>query len=258
MTPPYGILPDPVIAALPKLSDKAVRVAAALSGFMNGSGECWPSVAALIERSGLRKRQTVADAVAELAGAGLVSVHWRARRARVLAWAKVPLDGTIKSAVTRHNRGSESAVARTPKVPPHGTGNNTKNNTMSSHAGAKSKRASTEKAGPPVWKWWIEAHRDARRDDPIDEGPDTKAGKRLGKLVIEGKISPAQFRSVLALYLADDNRFLQENGHALRFLSGAKTIAYLEHVKELEPPPLDPAEIERIEARAAEAERVKA
>jgi hypothetical protein len=257
----YAYLPDAVINAWPKLSPSAKAVAVALASFMNGKGECWPGVKALLERSGLRKPQTVADAVAELERMAVVNVQWRARRARVFSWAKVPPDGTNENAGERHNRETESAVARHPKMPLRGTGNNTKNNTTSSrhasHAGAKAKRGASRKTpGPPVWGWWVDANREAG-PDPLRIGPDLGAARELGKAVTRGELTESELRGCMALYLADDDTWLVKQGHALRHLAG-RIGAYRARVKELEPPPMDPAEIDRIEADAAESEREKA
>ncbi len=257
----YAYLPDALIDTWPKLSPSAKAVAVALASFMNGKGECWPGVKALLERSGLRKRQTIADAVAELERTALVNVHWSARRRRTFSWAKVPSDGTIESAGERHNRNSESAVARTPKVPLRGTGNiNQEHKTSSrhaSHAGAKTKRASAKKTGPPVWGWWVDANREAGQPDPVRIGPDLGAARELGKAVARGDLTADELRGCLTLYLADDDAWLGKQGHALRHLAG-RIGAYRARAKELEPPPMDPAEIDRIETDAAEAERGKA
>ena len=59
MTPPYAHIPEQVIEAVPRLSDKAVRVAVALGAFANAKGECWPARAALMARSGMRRAYTV-------------------------------------------------------------------------------------------------------------------------------------------------------------------------------------------------------
>jgi hypothetical protein len=174
----------------------------------------------------------------------------------------MPSRGTIESAVARHNRETESAVARHPKVPLRGTGNNTTEHTTSSrdasHADAATKRSATAKApGPNVWRLWIGVHKDAGQPDPLRIGPDLGAARELGKAVARGEMTETELRGCMALYLADDDTWLVKQGHALRHLAG-RIGAYRAYTKELEPPPMDPAEIDRIEADAAKAERGKA
>jgi hypothetical protein len=240
MTVRYVVLPDALIAAWPKLSPPAKAVAVALASCMNAEGECWPSVAALRGRSGIQKAHTLAAAVAELVDAHLVEVHWRARRSRSFAWAKVPPGGIIENKAVA----APPAATAPPAVPecqdappdaPEGAG--------------RDKRARSDK-GPPkgnVWCWWICANREAGHDDPLRLGPDLGAARELGRLVASGQITEADLRGCMALYLADGDAWVVKHGHALRHLPG-RIGAYRNRVKELEPPPLDPALVERIEA----------
>jgi hypothetical protein len=206
MTPPYAHIPEEVVDAWPKLSPSAKALAVALAAHMDKAGQCWPSVPVLRERSGLRKPQTIADAVAELETAGLVTVGWRARRRRVIAWAKVPLRGTIENAAARQNRNSESALARTPKVPLRGTGNNTKNTKDSASPSEKQFNA---------WAVWVEEWRKAGlTPDPTATGPATKTAKLIGQAIKD----EAELRQVFARYLACRERFFE--GHPLTKLYG--------------------------------------
>lgn len=93
---PYAVLPDHVMAVWPGLSPSAKAVAGALGCYMNGAGECWPSVAELQKRSGIHKRQTVTRAIAELEGQGILTVRWVGPWRRVLAWTKLPSGGATK------------------------------------------------------------------------------------------------------------------------------------------------------------------
>ena len=124
--------------------------------------------------------------------------------------------------------------------------------TDASHTGArKPKRASTKKPGPDVWGWWVDANRDAGQPDPVKIGPDLGAARELGKLVASGQIHADDLRQFMAAFLADDDGFLAKQGHPLRLLTG-RLNGYRQCKAASEPPPLDPAYVERME-RDAEA-----
>ena len=103
----------------------------------------------------------------------------------------------------------------------------------------------------PVWQWWVVAHRNLNRPDPVRIGPDLGAATALSKLVTSGDLSAGELQDCMALYLGDTDPFLERNGHGLRFLGG-RLNAYRKVLKDAEPPPLDPDFIDQIEADAAE------
>ena len=83
----------------------------------------------------------------------------------------------------------------------------------------------------------------------MPEGADTKASENLGQHLVAGRLTEAELRDCMGLYLADDGKFLSDNGHALRLLPG-RLNAYRQRIAESEPPPLSPeahAELMRIE-----------
>ena len=100
-------------------------------------------------------------------------------------------------------------------------------------------------------KWWIAANLEAGRDAPVVDGALAGAAKNLGKLVTSGQITAEELRSCMASYLSDQSRFLVDNGHALRFLNGGRIDAYRNRAREEDPPPLDPAFVDQMEAHAA-------
>ena len=97
----------------------------------------------------------------------------------------------------------------------------------------------------------MDAHREAGLPDPTPDGQNTAAGKALGKLILFQHLTEAELKDCLALYLADEDRFLVSNGHALSLLP-KRLDAYRQKFADSEPPPLDPAYIEQLEADAAE------
>ena len=76
--PGFGILPKAVLKAWPGLSPSAKAVVGALAGFADEEGASFPSVAALMQRSGLRRDRSVHKAIAELRSLGIVEVTRRA------------------------------------------------------------------------------------------------------------------------------------------------------------------------------------
>jgi len=69
----HAFIPSHVIDRWPEISLKAKAVVVAIASFMNGNDDgCYPSVKRLVDRSGLRKRDTVHAALRELVEKGLV------------------------------------------------------------------------------------------------------------------------------------------------------------------------------------------
>ena len=142
----------------------------------------------------------------------------------------------------------------------NGTGNVPKNVPTDKTCARKPKRPASTKAnaGPPVWGWCVDAHREAGLPDPTPDGQNTAAGKALGKLILSQHLTEAELKDCLALYLADDGKFLSDNGHALSLLP-KRLDAYRQKFAESEPPPLSPeAYAELMEIEEEEARKVRA
>jgi len=272
MTPPYAHLPEPVVNAMPKLSDKAVRVAVALGVFMDGAGECFPSRDQIRQRCGLACLYSVSLGVQELKAAGVLEVRRRRNSSSIYQWAEGRpnrLSGRSAKPTFRKNKGisrkvgdtdqsvkptAGKSVSPTPNIPtehPH----QRPASPQAAQRGRKPKGASTEKRGPDVVKWWIAANVEAGRDAPVVDGALAGAAKNLGKLVTSGQTTPEELRSCMASYLSDESRFLVDNGHALRFLNGGRIDAYRNRAREEDPPPLDADLVNEIEARAEKGQR---
>jgi len=68
---------------------------------------------------------------------------------------------------------------------------------------------------PNAWAIWIDINRELGRADPFASGKDTKAAKSILSQIQD----PEKFKDILRQYLADDDRFLMQNGHSISFLS---------------------------------------
>ncbi len=111
----YAHLPEVVVKALPRLSDRAVKVAVALAVYANGDGECWPSRASICETIGTSRAKTVSKAVRELEAEGVLKVVRKRGKASRFFWAdakpgaeSAPAVGTL-SAPTQREVGALSA-----------------------------------------------------------------------------------------------------------------------------------------------------
>ncbi len=83
-------MPLVVWDALPELSPLAFKAAAALSGFMNGRGECFPSLAAIGKKMGVPRSKTVTKALHELNRRGLLHIIRRRRQSNLYRWRETP------------------------------------------------------------------------------------------------------------------------------------------------------------------------
>ena len=85
----YAFIPKEAVDAVPKLSGAAVRVMVALASFMRGRGQdgCYPSLLAVGERAGIKRRMTIINAIRELTAAGVISYERRRRRSSLFKWA---------------------------------------------------------------------------------------------------------------------------------------------------------------------------
>jgi len=85
----FAKLPESVVAALPKLSGSAVKVAVALASFMDKSGACFPTVESIATRAGHTQKRTTERALSRLKRLGLVrSERGYHHRPNVYWWAE--------------------------------------------------------------------------------------------------------------------------------------------------------------------------
>jgi hypothetical protein len=90
--------------------------------------------------------------------------------------------------------------------------------------GSKTPPAPTDRYnGSTVWAAWVDMHRARGLNNPARAGADLKAAKDLA-----GLIPRERLHEILTAYLDDDYRWLDENGHALRYLGG-RLNGYLNH-----------------------------
>ena len=78
----------------------------------------------------------------------------------------------------------------------------------------KSKDLSESKK-PNAWGMWVDVNREFKRVDPAAIGKDLKAAKSLFAEIAD----PEKFKDILRQFLADDDKFLVQNGHGLSFLA---------------------------------------
>lgn len=82
---------------------------------------------------------------------------------------------------------------------------------------SKAKRDSAKPKGPGnVWQMWIDIHRDHKLPDPVPSGPDTKASGEIGRM----GLSDEEIIAILRLFRRDEDKWLKNQGHALRHLPG--------------------------------------
>ena len=85
---PFAIVPSPVIAVWSELSPSEKAVTVALASFFAGkpASGC-PGNRRLMERSGIRREQTISTAIAGLLDKGLISRTRRVRKSAIYRWA---------------------------------------------------------------------------------------------------------------------------------------------------------------------------
>jgi len=237
--PPFAYLPQHLLVAWPRLSSGAKAVAVALACHMNGSGECWPSVEALRKLAGFAQRRSVENALRELRERKVISVTPRGHhRTNLYRWSD-----------PNRNAGSGSPDPNAGAPGPErerGTEQYHEHNTTPAPAREGPKRADVgeekkarpgrpspnapEGRRPNVWTLWVEARRERGLREPIRDGPDLGAAKRLGGMVARGELTEDELRSVMRAYLADRDPFIARNGHGLRHLHGGRIARYLHEV----------------------------
>ncbi len=80
----------------------------------------------------------------------------------------------------------------------------------------KAKAKPQEPKGPNVWGLWVDESRALNLPDPVPDGPDLAAGKRLGPLVADRE----ELAFCMRRYLRDEDLFIAKQGHPLRALPG--------------------------------------
>ena len=82
---------------------------------------------------------------------------------------------------------------------------------------------------PNVWGRWIDAHRERGLGEPMSEGADTAASARIGKAILDAD----ELAFILRAYLDDQDSWLTDHGHPLRYLPKRATkyrSAYTKHL----------------------------
>jgi hypothetical protein len=81
---------------------------------------------------------------------------------------------------------------------------------------AEPKPATAKANGANVWAEWVELHRKRGRPDPLADGADVAAAKRISKALPD----ETERTALLRRYMDDDDRLLRDSGHALRHFAG--------------------------------------
>ena len=79
---------------------------------------------------------------------------------------------------------------------------------------SKSEKSSNEKK-PNAWGIWVDINREFGRSDPYAAGKDLKAAKSILTQIKD----PEKYADILRQFLADDDKFLIQNGHSISFLT---------------------------------------
>lgn len=81
------------------------------------------------------------------------------------------------------------------------------------------KQSKTEKSlkeqKPNAWAIWIDVNREFGRVEPFSSGKDTRAAKNILTQIKD----PEKYADILRQFLADDDKFLMQNGHSISFLT---------------------------------------
>lgn len=110
---------------------------------------------------------------------------------------------------------------------------------------------------PNAWGIWVDVNREFGRKDPFVSGKDTRAAKSILTQIKD----PEKYADILRQFLADDDKFLMQNGHSISFLT-SKINKYLN--KQYQPldtydfSPEEEAYIYAMEERIAKIEAEKA
>lgn len=93
-------------------------------------------------------------------------------------------------------------------------------------------KKSLKEKKPNAWAIWVDVNREFGRNDPFVSGKDTKASKSILAQIKD----PEKYADILRQFLADDDKFLIQNGHAISFLT-SKINKYLN--KQYQPSNID-------------------
>lgn len=121
---------------------------------------------------------------------------------------------------------------------------------------SKAEKSLKEKK-PNAWAIWVDVNREFGRVEPFSSGKDTRAAKNILTQIKD----PEKYADILRQFLADDDKFLMQNGHSISFLT-SKINKYLN--KQYQPldtydfSPEEEAYIYAMEERIAKVEAEKA
>ena len=83
----------------------------------------------------------------------------------------------------------------------------------------QAKQSNTEKSlkekKPNAWGIWVDVNREFGRTPPFTTGKDTRAAKSILAQIKD----PEKYTDILRQFLADDDKFLMQNGHSISFLT---------------------------------------
>ena len=241
---PFAYLPDCVMEAWPGLSPSEKACVGALASFFSRKKKTdrlsgCPGNKALLERSGLKREQTLSRAIAGLIDKGLIERQRRFHKSAIYWWAEQDPTPSVESTPcvdSTPNRGQPNEkCGHTRGVPIEGD---------QLPRASRSGESDTPNGGH-VWGLWLAANRDAGRRDPVTVGKDTAAAKNLSKMVRDGELTLDELRSALEAYLGNGDDWFGKQGHPLSMLPG-RLNAYLNG------PPMSPEEA-AAEARFVEA-----
>jgi len=219
----FAYLPESVMSKWSQLSPSAKAVAGSVASFMDGQATgCWPSISTLKKHSGLKTERTVRKALQELSDAGILIKKKRSGQSNLFSWAK-PLTSNAGGATdatpdiqcrgTPYIRCTEPPTSIAPlRIPKK----DTKKDNSQKSSGTKSDHPNDGH----IWKCWIGKNNDAGRRAPVRDGPDLNTAKRLADMVNAKDFTEDELMQCMEAYLSDPDKWLNDNGHALRFLPG--------------------------------------
>lgn len=235
---PYAFIPEKATDAVSGLSGVAVKVLVALATFMPGRGQngCYPSLAAIGERAGIKRKKTVIDALKELVSAGVVTCERRRRQTNLLKWAilevavsapvmvaesatrKVPKEGTqtTSSAASEDfptSEGNEKPI-------PFPQGNPTPPPTPAPSTAEPVKRKTRLKPNQhPTWRLWLRVNQDAGQPTPLEEKTSLAAAKKLATQIPDTD----EQEQIMRAYIGDKaDTWAIEKGLTLSILVGSR------------------------------------
>jgi len=124
MSAPFAVIPENVVASWPRLSFAAKAVTVAAASFMDARGECFPGREKLMERSGLKDKESVTKGLKELEAADLLEIRRRKRQSSLFRWTafesrKNPLSKNLESG--KNPPPTSTTLKKKTAEPPRGT-----------------------------------------------------------------------------------------------------------------------------------------